>query len=89
MSKHTPGPWKVVSENACREIDVFEIADISHLRVIHATDAWPVAGSPEDDARLIAAAPELLAFAKWFIENRDGPGTSMARAAIEKAEGNK
>ena len=40
-----------------------------------------------EDARLIAAAPDLLAFAQWFVENRDGPGNKMARAAIAKATG--
>lgn len=61
MSAHTPGPWKAVSAAACAEIEVFEIAEVSHMRVIPAAGGWPTAGKPEDDARLIASAPRLLA----------------------------
>ena len=60
---HTPGPWKAVSEEVTKEIEVFEVAEISHFRVIYAGrgDGFDVAGDAYCDARLIAAAPEMLA----------------------------
>lgn len=58
----TPGPWKVISEAAAREVEVFEIAEVSHFRVIcdGRGDGFAAAGDPFCDARLIAAAPALL-----------------------------
>lgn len=89
--KHTEGPWKAVSAAACSEIDVFEIAEISHMRVIPAAGGWPTAGSPEDDARLIAAAPELLAALRklLFASGLDQVAAAQmsAHAAIHKATG--
>ena len=35
---------------------------------------------------LVEVNAELLAFAEWFLENRDGPGGSMARDAVAKAK---
>ncbi len=60
MSTHTPGPWKAVSSGVSAQIDCMEIAEVSHMRVIPASGGWPTPGEPEDDARLIAAAPDLL-----------------------------
>lgn len=77
MSAHTPGPWKVASAAACAEVEVLEIAEVSHYRVIPAAGGWPNAGAPEDDARLIAAAPDLLAELEWIracISRYDPPG---------------
>lgn len=96
MSAHTPGPWAVASADACQEIDVMEIAEVSHLRVIPARDRWPTPGEPEADAALIAAAPELLAALKVVTAHLASPPPSnqgwnaalnMAEAAIAKAEG--
>jgi hypothetical protein len=40
---------------------MFEVAQVSHFRVVLDEGGWPVkAGAPADDARLIAAAPDLL-----------------------------
>lgn len=61
MSAHTKGPWKAVHMDVVRELPCFEVADVAHMRIIHdGTERWPNHGTPEDDARLIAAAPELL-----------------------------
>lgn len=74
--KHTPGPWKVASAAACLEIEVMEIAEVSHLRVIPAAGGWPTPGTPEADARLIAAAPDLLEALRrvhlWMDDQADG-----------------
>ncbi len=59
---HTPGPWKAVYDRTTNDLSMFEIAEVSHLRIILESGGWPTRqGSPEDDARLIAAAPDLLA----------------------------
>lgn len=99
MSKHTPGPWKAVSAAACAEIEVMEIAEVAHMRVIPAGGGWPTAGEPEDDARLIAAAPELLAAIESILAccdeehaardyaSRQTEIRGIALAARAKAEG--
>ena len=91
---HTPGPWKAV--------DAF--VENNPNRWMVARGGW---GGPniadcgpgaEADARLIAAAPELLAtlreLVEWVTDNRGGdlpitdPAIKQARAAITKATGN-
>ena len=103
-AKHTPGPWKVISEQTSREVEVFEIAEISHYRVIRDArgDGFDAQGHDLADARLIAAAPELLEALLELLaagENsvtadddvaamlRFGDAVSAARAAIAKATG--
>lgn len=87
MSGHTPGPWKVwESEGGERLVDADD-AD-SRIAILQmATDA---------DGLLIAAAPELLAALKKWMErySRDTErlefykeAIAMTRAAIAKAEG--
>lgn len=67
--KHTPGPWKVVPDVVTNAVEMFEIAEVSHLRIVcdGRGDGFSVAGTPDADARLIAAAPELLEAAKLVI----------------------
>lgn len=106
MSKHTPGPWK-----ACRAHEDFEgtIYDpdpddppgpIKRIEakgktVAAAHDLFEFA---EEDARLIEAAPDLLAALKSVLSMPDWDGTMRtsavrrqakrrARAAIAKAGG--
>ena len=82
MSKHTPGPWAMVHEGG---------ADGGYY--IGAKDQvviLPRGRMDEADARLIAAAPDLLAALKAMVLNdaheyRDCH--KAARAAIAKAEG--
>jgi len=92
MSKHTPGTWVVFDDHpdkACvhiREDNGFdEIAAIYRYR-----------GNPRDplaDARLIAAAPELLEALENLLKVHEGEGGTqhhagdIARAAIAKATG--
>lgn len=93
MSKHTPGPW-TASPLGC---------ETSHgLPTIHKANGHLVAELCDRNmanARLIAAAPELLAFAiaaMDYLQHPDGhhtpPGTWLdlnvqVRAAIAKATG--
>jgi hypothetical protein len=89
MSKHTPGPWY---------IDPIK-AHANGNRRIMAEQCTPVAVVPDHlvaDARLIAAAPDLLEALSRLIEIEDGPGMAVigwedamerAYAAIAKARG--
>lgn len=106
-TQHTPGPWQIGSRYGNTKV---EIADASYNRAICTVWTHQDEGStvePEKrfqplpcgaaNARLIAAAPELLA-ALWDIaeaEEHDGDASvcdfqtlqSIARAAIAKATG--
>ena len=88
MSTHTPGPWTAVHATVSAQIDVMEIAEVADMRVIPASGGWPTAGAPESDARLIAAAPELLKALQDLCDTLGECGmTEKARAAIAKATG--
>jgi hypothetical protein len=88
---HSPGPWGV-------------IVNFNHWSVQTGTHhvaggtGWGIPGlqqQMEANARLIAAAPELLAFAEWLLEayhSDEGMPEAKhiareARAAIAKATG--
>ena len=88
-AKHTPGPWKsCFNEEAC------------HFKGV-TRHGWTIDGPKmvpdyecdmfnEADARLIAAAPELLAFVKDWLDRQGSDEnymTAKARAAIAKAIG--
>lgn len=85
MSKHTPGPWHVRGNKIVIDVMDFSIAEIKD---------FGVATIP--NARLIAAAPDLLEALSKLVEIEDGPGMAVigwsdamdaARAAIDKAKG--
>ena len=92
--KHTPGPWLPAckaSGAACRHPAI--ISDEGQV----GTAAWQGSESATDaNARLIAAAPDLLEVLQKIVNHVDA-GTaailnrlvSEARAAIAKAEGGK
>jgi len=59
MSEHTPGPWTVdVSDGWIRTVDPVEGLAVCRMRPTCVTSTW------EANARLIAAAPDLLDAAK-------------------------
>lgn len=89
MSKHTPGPWKC-EEHVIVDEDGQQVASV--LPFYDEKEAESLA-----DARLIAAAPELLAACKTladYVANLEGGNgrdygiVKVARAAIARAEGN-
>ena len=101
MSKHTPGPWSVgeVSHKKQR-VDIDSLhADqtVGHqtwrgLARAYGCEDMPAEGTAVmlANARLIAAAPELLEALKVLVENGGiGPEQMFhdARAAIAKATG--
>jgi hypothetical protein len=90
MSKHTPGPW-AIGWNVSR-LDIFSADDGTLVATIQ---RWKLSSNIDDtakaNARLIAAAPDLLAFAQDFLlasagtGETDSPLEKQARAAIAKA----
>lgn len=90
MSAHTPGPWKLSGWTAPDDYGwSIKIPDAPHRIEI---SAW--SESSEADARLIAAAPELLSALRRALSrchNCDTGGTCSEcesdLAAIAKAEG--
>lgn len=100
MSAHTPGPWKVLADTRTGAVDVW-----SGARFVCTVGVPGASGdeSIEPDAALIAAAPDLLAAAKyaqsWLEAMRDpasDPGMvargeltvwAALRDAVAKAEG--
>ena len=97
-ARHTPGPW---SHHRTFNGDHFISAEGRRGRIELATVYAEAEYQPklplEANARLIAAAPELLAALKELVERCDGPEgvrpdgsniqTIRAHAAIAKAEG--
>lgn len=97
MSKYTPGPWKKVSglyANAPTRIWAKQGEMLAEVTVADGSDF----AEHQANARLIAAAPELLEAAKKMVayigENAirefaeaGNPGHLLI-AAIDKAEGN-
>jgi hypothetical protein len=65
MSKHTPGPWKVIASGD----GSFAIEDHAEVYIIAQRNSWP-SRIPESQANasLLAAAPELLAACKEVYE---------------------
>lgn len=88
MSKHTPGPWKVIPVKTGYYIDsrCGPVADTMDF-----DDEYGSIES-EANARLIAAAPDLLEAARALLDLAERHGwlhvaVNAARAAIAKAEG--
>lgn len=76
-TKHTPGPW-----------DYVEGKTLYHVERKGGQGAvCSVPKSREADARLIAAAPDLLEALKALSQTLSAETQAMARAAILKAEG--
>lgn len=84
--QHTPGPWTVTLSNDARK----------ESRIVGADETTVVAGRfpLSTDARLMAAAPDLLAALRDLIEDLGEPEDGIqanlmeaGRAAINKATG--
>ncbi len=98
-AQHTPGPWKVGSRDerdylgSMNPYSLYYIEASNH-EVIAELDSCGVEHMPHlaANARLIAAAPELLAMLKRALAGLELAGSSggtveAIRAAIAKAEG--
>lgn len=80
MSRYTPGPWEAGEWNTAKGGCWVNAKDI-HICCIDGEAEDPMA-----DARLIAAAPELLAACKDAL-NQSGLWFMRLENAIAKAEG--
>lgn len=110
MSKHTPTPWRVGDDGTTvYDANGYEIVDAAqgpHLHETHdgnkghwaTTPGAYIERSGDEErgiARLIAAAPELLAalrelervYESGDLETEFRPALNAAKAAIAKAEG--
>lgn len=99
-TQHTPGPWVCLHQPA-RTAEIATVAWVGEWCVGVMTPGFPGGnyrdlnwGDTAADARLIAAAPELLAALKAVLEwgtdenyERARAACNNARAAIAKAEG--
>ena len=94
MSTHTPGPWIIVG----RIIDAVPRSSSLPPERIAILDQGPTEGESEANARLIAAAPDLLAaciaalpalsaHANTGCDCPDTEAAKMLRAGIAKAKG--
>lgn len=82
MSKHTLGKWEI--HDQCNGKNIFQIESEYGYAV---ADVRNYNGSEQNkaNAKLIAAAPDLLEFAEEVRRNGDTRLASMAIAAIRKA----
>jgi len=96
--KHTKGPWHITEPNAIngKRFICTEPADgVFYTVAITMGDAAWSHINDAANARLIAAAPDLLDALRWTLESliddyegwNDMPVVKAARAAIAKAEG--
>jgi hypothetical protein len=96
MSKHTPGPWKTVARN----YPIADTGDYDGCWEVLTGDPkkpivqiWGDSDEDEANARLIAAAPDLLEALRRLLDSGDvrdaaeKGALAAARAAIAKAEG--
>lgn len=83
--KHTPGPWSITE--SC--MNAWEIDGLDRsIATVNAVE--DIAPEDEANARLIAAAPDLLAALQDFLHADPdvfAEELAAARAAIAKAEG--
>lgn len=102
---HTPGPWKLCGPNDGRNSAVVagvEGGDPPYILCDVYKDVEEIARNAKANARLISAAPDLLAALKFFLERyvafvasgdcgnwdvKFDPEVVKATAAIAKAEG--
>ena len=96
MNKHTPGPWFYETGNTEALIVERDGTTVAELQTTYQTTAHR---SLEANARLIAAAPDLLAALKGILREHDAlqmaegrtgdrwPAATRTRAAITKATG--
>jgi hypothetical protein len=94
-TKHTPGPWLISERVKTARLDnALMVRPADHHNYEYGATA--IIATSEADARLVAAAPELLEslqqLIEWFDSDSKEPieaPLDVARAAISKATGEK
>lgn len=99
---HTPGPWFTTPSMPTRVLKQFRGGKIANELVCRTDYAWATEGERRANARLIAAAPELLEALESVLKNyvslvnsgdagnwnpEEEPEVQAALAAIAKATG--
>lgn len=87
---HTPGPWKAKNDPVARAngevADFYSITGPDSSHVSYVTDTPYRTGDLGDDARLMAAAPDLLetliALERWF----DTDPEILAAMSVEESD---
>jgi hypothetical protein len=100
MSKHTSGPWNVGPIEGSQGVRIWQTDENKNEKkivgfVLQSRPLLEIDAETEANARLIAAAPDLLDVLKWFMpfitseedDERQAPWVKRARAAIAKATG--
>ena len=84
MSKHTPGPWRVVQDPTNLSLQVYG-------QTLALFECWRRSDEQTElaNARLVASAPELLEALEFVIRGVPDTweGVQKAHAAIAKATG--
>ena len=85
MSKYTPGPWALIEEP-------ISVTVVGHNKEVIFHESDKRLPGVLADARLIAAAPDLLEALELMVTTHDEGGwptatITIARAAIAKAKG--
>jgi hypothetical protein len=96
MSEHTPGPW-TCEPNDSHQFDIRgDYWEVATAHGFCGANGGPPTSMTESiaNARLIAAAPDLLDAIKQIVSDTDSPGQfgmalEAAHAAIAKATGKK
>lgn len=94
-AKHTPGPWRFTNDDGVEVPFTYRSKGYYDNPQIIGANGETVVGCGEyyifsgpEDARLIAAAPDLLAACKAALEKGDDyVSMNMLKDAIAKAEG--
>jgi len=90
VSAHTPGPWRLDLDE---KLGDWQVIDTTGTRVVADRPSNYEANNGPANARLIAAAPDLLAACEALLNCTStnakpcGDCARLARAAIEKARG--
>ena len=90
--KHTPGPWRISGYNENMGYPEPVIAGMVNGRTAYVAVCIECQRMDDANAKLIAAAPELLEALELMIDTHDEGGwptasIAIARAAIAKAKG--
>ena len=99
-NKHTPGPWAVVTDDTAAQVKGFPCIHSDNYIVVGVEGMYGDIETDYANARLIAAAPDLLealerlatfeafTFEEWGDDNPEVTArVEYARAAIAKARG--